>query len=90
MTMKTTKYRVYHAPDGCTPSFCGEYGTRSAAERAAKRQPVGLPQDLWETARAAGHVYGMTAPDTGGVEADEPIGWYGKEGWHCVVAVAYP
>lgn len=76
-----TTYRVYRAPDGCSPQYCGEYATLEAAQEAAETEPRGLEESLWATARATGHC--------GGVEDDEPEGWYGPSGWHCVVRVSY-
>ena len=84
----TTKYRVYRAPEGCDSSFCGEYDTLAEAQQAAETEPAGLERSLWDTARAAGHCGGLTAP-SGGVEDDEPISWHGASGWHCVVRVQH-
>lgn len=85
--MKTT-YRVYEAPDGCGTTFCGEFASEAEAQEYAATEPSGLSECLYETARQAGHVCGMEAPD-GGTEDDDPVGWYGAAGWHCVVRVRY-
>jgi hypothetical protein len=84
--MMTKAYRVYKAPDGCDVSFCGEFATLAEAQAHALTEPAGLERSLWETARAAGHCAGMTAPG-GGDESDEPLSWHGNE--HCVVEVVY-
>ena len=84
-----TSYRVYHAPDGCDVSFCGEFASLAEAVAVAGQEPGGLPRDQWDTARAAGHCDGMYAPE-GGVEDDEPLSWHGPEGYHCVSRVTYP
>jgi hypothetical protein len=83
----TTADRVYEAPEGCDPSFCGEYDTLADAQAAAVTEPAGLEKSLWDTARAAGHCAGMSAPEGG--EEGEPISWHGASGWHCVVPVEY-
>lgn len=79
-------YRIYDAPEGCDQIFCGEYDTLAEAQEAADGEPGGLPRSMWDTARAAGHCGGLTAPD-GGTEDEEPISWHGES--HCVVAVTY-
>ena len=84
-----TAYRVYLAPDGCDPSYCGEYSTIEEARDVAEREPAGLDACMWETARAAGHCGGMTAPDTAGREDRDPLSWHGASGNHCVVRVMY-
>lgn len=84
----STAYRVYYAPEGNDPAFCGEYATLAEAQAAAEKEPDGLPQSMWQTAHKAGHCAGMTAPE-GGVEGENPISWHGGEGWHCVCAVKY-
>lgn len=84
------KFRVYKAPDGCLPSFCGEFDTLSRAQAVAEKEPSGLPKYLWETARKAGHACGMYAPDANALEADEPESWHGKQGRHYVVVATYP
>lgn len=77
-------YRVYRAPDGCDPMYCGEFDEYDAAVRHAESEPVGLEKCLWQTARAAGHCAGMHAPDDC-EESDEPVSWHGAEGDYCVV-----
>lgn len=83
--MKKVGYNVYHAPDGCGESYLGFVTSLRAARRLAARGRE-LPAHLYETARAAGHVAGMTAPDKSH-EADEPAAWFGRGGWYCAVAV---
>jgi hypothetical protein len=82
------RYRVYEAAEGCDPIFCGEYDSLEDAQDAAESEPGGLPKAMWDTARAAGHCAGMTAPG-GGEEDEAPISWHGTAGWHCVVGVTY-
>ena len=82
-------YRVYCAPDGCDPSYCGEYSTLEAAQEAAEREPAGCPRANWDTARAAGHCGGLYAPPAEGDEDEEPESWHGASGWHYVVRVQY-
>lgn len=83
-----TAYRLYYAPEGGDISYCGEYETESEAIEAADRDPRGLECSLWDTARAAGHVAGMHAPDGNGSEAENGE-WCGPDGHHHVVAVTY-
>lgn len=84
-----TAYRVYHAPEGSAPSFCGEFSSLVEAEAHAEKEPRGLASSLWDTARAAGHCGGLSAPDTDGEEDDEPESWHGSAGHHCVTRVRY-
>jgi hypothetical protein len=84
----TRAYRIYEAPDGCDMSYCGERDTLAEAKAFAETEPTGLQKSLWDTARAAGHCAGKSAPH-GGIEDDEPISWHGASGWHCVVGVTY-
>jgi len=77
-------YRVYHAPEGGDLAYCGDASTLRQARRLAGGG--GLPRSMWDTARAAGHVCGMTAPD-GGYEDSEPCEWCGRRGEWCIVAV---
>ena len=87
-------FHVYYAPEGSAESFCGYVPVVDGDLRAALavcREIAdsgrdGLPEHLYETARAAGHVYGMAAPDKSR-EAEEPYDWFGPEGEHCAVAV---
>lgn len=81
-----SKYRVYEAEDGCDLVYCGEFDDLTEAQEFAETEPGGLPASMWDTARAAGHCGGQTAPD-GGAEDDEPISWHGTDGTYCVVAV---
>src|SRR5690606_41669531 len=63
-------FHVYYAPEGSAESFCGYVPVVDGDLRAALavcREIAdsgrdGLPEHLYETARAAGHVCGMTAP----------------------------
>ena len=80
-------YRVYYAPDGSDEAYCGERDTYAEAVAMAETEPDGLERSLWETARAAGHFGGMTAPGCG--TEGQPISWHGSEGWHCVVEVGH-
>ena len=84
----STTYRIYLAPDGCDPEYCGERDTYQEAVAYAETEPAGLEQSLWETARVAGHCGGMMAPGYG-AESDEPMSWHGAAGWHCVVEVSH-
>ena len=87
-------FNIYHAPEGSAEEFCGfvpvvdgDLRAALAACRAiADSGRDGLPEHLYETARAAGHVCGMTAPDRSR-EADEPYEWFGADGYYCAVAV---
>jgi hypothetical protein len=74
-----TIYRVELCPDGCDVSFVGDYDSLAKARAAAESGACGLPRADWDTARAAGHVGGMTAPEGGPeeyAEADEWVGYY--------------
>ncbi len=82
------KFRVYKNADGCGLEFCGEYDSLGEAVTVAEKEPNGLPEFLWATARAAGRCYGFAAPDSRGEES-EPLSWHGVEGFHCVVRVTY-
>lgn len=73
----TTAYRLYYQPEGSIVSYCGEYATQTAAATAADGKPPGLTEDLWETARRAGHCGGLYAPDRDGIEEEEPLWWVG-------------
>lgn len=80
---KVIGYNVYYCVDGCEPEFCGFEATKHAARKLA-RGPR-LPKYLWGTARAAGHVNGITAPE--GPEADEPVEWFGRGNNFCLIPV---
>lgn len=82
---KIQGYNVYHAPDGTAESYLGFARTLTDARRLAANGRA-LPEHLYATARAAGHVCGMTAPDKQR-EADAPTAWFGTGGWYCAVAV---
>lgn len=89
MTTQIRAYRVYAAPEGCDPSYVGEYDTLNAAVQVAMSEASGLPQYMWDTARAAGHCAGQTAPESlaDGETEGEPLSFHGEQGHHCVVAV---
>lgn len=84
------RYRIYFAPAGSDLEFLGEFRTLESAIKKANsascRLTVGLPASDWETARAAGQVAGMTAPDIRGEEEEEPIEWIGD---FCIVRTSY-
>jgi len=80
---QTVGYNVYYAPDGCDSSFVGFAETIEDARAMAGQG--GLEKSLWDTARAAGHCAGMTAPE--GEEAEEPDEWFGEDGYYCAVRV---
>lgn len=84
-----TTYRVYKCSDGSGSEYCGEFDTLAEAQAHAEREPMGLPESEYGTARAAGHGAVMTAPGPG-VESEEPISWHGEEGWHGVFEVLDP
>lgn len=89
LRLEREAYRVYIAPEGSGLSFCGEFETREEAVGCASASPRGLEESLWDAARKAGHCGGLTAPADGGDEDEEPIGWHGEDGCHCVVRVVY-
>lgn len=82
--MSKIGYNVYYAPDGCAETFIGFAETLDKA--LTMTECAGLEESLYETARAAGHCGGMSAPDKEH-EADEPDEWFGPDGWHCAVPV---
>jgi len=82
--MRTIGYNVYRCAEGCDPIFLGFATTLKGARRV--RKTGGLPRHLWETARAAGHCDGLSAPDTEG-EDEAPAEWFGHAGDVCAVAV---
>ena len=85
--MRQLGYNVYHAREGQSESFIGFVTSVRAAKKlaAAHGHEYELPASLYGTARAAGHVCGVTAP--AGHEADEPTEWFGRGGYYCAVAV---
>jgi hypothetical protein len=85
MTMRN-RYRLYYAPEGSGMGYCGEFETRLMAASAADRKPAALPEDLWDTARLAGHCGGQTAPPLDGAEDEQPLLWVGD---YCVIKVRY-
>jgi hypothetical protein len=87
MGYKVVGYHVYHCPDGCGESYCGFSSTIQGARKLASRD--GLPEDLYDTAKAGGLCYGIDAPDKSCEfnNDDEPCEWCGKDGFHCIVAV---
>lgn len=74
---------MYEAPDGCAETYLGYADTLDEARELARSATKGLPEHLYETARAAGHVNGMSAPDKLH-EDDEPAEWIGDR---CIIAV---
>ena len=84
--MKKIGYNVYHAPDGGSESYLGFVTSLKAARHLAAVGGNELPESLYGTAQAAGHVYGMSAPDKSH-EDTEPTAWFGKGGYYCAVAV---
>jgi hypothetical protein len=80
--MTKTGYNVYYAPEGGPEEFLGE--VESLAEAYELEGGQSLPSAMWDTARAAGHVDGMSAPDQTG-EADEPAEWFGADSCYCAV-----
>ena len=83
--MKKKGYNVYQAPDGAAESYLGFVTSLKAARHLAAHGRE-LPDDLYETARKAGHVDGIFAPDKSH-EEDEPTAWFGRGGYYCAVAV---
>lgn len=86
-------FNVYRAPEGSAAAFCGFVAVENGDIAAALAECWGLadaghelPESLYETARAAGHVCGMVAPDKSR-ETEEPYDWFGPDGEHCAVAV---
>jgi len=86
--MKKIGYNVYHAPEGGAESYLGFVKSLKAAKKlAAHGGRNELPEYLYDTARAAGHVYGLSAPDKEN-EASEPSAWFGgRGGYYCAVPV---
>ncbi len=82
-TRKVVGYNVYHAPDGCAPSFYGFAKTKREGRRLA--QGPSLAQEAWHDAGLAGHCAGIKAPQ--GEEAPEPCEWFGRDGFDCLVEV---
>lgn len=70
-------YNVYRLEDGEDPVFLGEATTLAKAKAiAAKRdRNAGLPKSLYGTARAAGHVAGMSAPDGDELNGQNDVVW---------------
>ena len=81
-------YAVYHAPEGSAESYYGRVETLEEARKLAANGRA-LERSLWDTARAAGHCAGLTAPDLaeGETLADEPAEWFGADGYDCAVAI---
>lgn len=65
-------YNVYRAREGCGGEFFGFAETLDDARRMI--DGPALAEHLYATARAAGHVCGITAPDTRG-EAEDKAVW---------------
>jgi hypothetical protein len=84
--MRTAKYLVFLAPDGCGEEYLGPAGSLRECCRMAVEHHRGergsLPESLYETARAGGPIHGLTPPpDTDA----EPVAWFGPDGWYCAV-----
>ena len=89
MSKKISHYHVYRAAEGQDESFLGMAETLDDARALAATATEGLPASLYETARAAGHVDGLYAPDKSG-EADAESGeheWAGPQNEHVIVPV---
>jgi hypothetical protein len=83
---KMGKYNVYYAPDGGAETFLGEAASLGAATARAHRHlrdGGGLAEAMYETARAAGHVDGMAAPDKS-AERDDANEWLSVGDGHYV------
>ena len=78
-------YNVYHVPEGGGESYLGFAGSLRAARKLAATGNS-LPEHLYSTAIAAGHCYGISAPDKSH-ESGEPVAWFGRGGNYCAVAV---
>jgi hypothetical protein len=85
MKRKKIGYNVYHAPEGSCESYLGRVTSLRAARHLAATGRE-LHESMYGTARAAGHVCGLTAPDKSH-EDDEPSAWFGRGSWYCAVAV---
>ena len=81
-------YNVYRSPEGSGREFVGSTTSIRAARnliaRHGRGEISGLTEDLWATARAAGHCGGCEAPQG---EESEPVLWCGRGGWYCVCPV---
>ena len=77
-------YNIYHAPAGCAETYLGRVDTLDEAYELEGAS--GLPEHLYETARAAGHCNGISAPDKSR-EAGEPTEWFGADDSYCAIAV---
>lgn len=82
-TRKLVGYNVYHAPEGSAESFYGFVDTLDEARELAAKGRA-LEASLYDTARAAGHCAGLSAPDKDGEDSDVTE-WFGDD--DCAVAV---
>lgn len=84
--MKNKSYLVFLASDGCDEEYLGEVGSIRAAKQMAAQHARGeryaLAKSLYDTARAAGHCLGTSAPPARD-EVGEPVEWFGRGGWYC-------
>lgn len=85
MASKIIAYNVYRAPEGSGESFLGRVDTLEAAY-ALVGGPE-LPEHLYDTARAAGHVGGLAAPEKAAESEDGPSEWFGPRSEYCAVPV---
>lgn len=77
-------YNVYYAPDGCDESYVGFADTMDDAKAMVGSD--GLPGSLYDSARAAGHCAGMTAPNKSR-EIEEAAIWLDE--CYCAVPVRH-
>lgn len=88
LTMSAKTYNVYRSPEGSGSEFIGSTTSireaRKLVARHGRGEISGLTEDLWATARAAGHCGGCEAPEG---EDGEPVLWCGRGGWYCVCPV---
>lgn len=85
---KKIGYAVYRAADGCSEEYYGRVTSLRAARTLAARGNS-LPKSEYDTARAAGHCCGLSAPhlDEGEMESEEATAWFGRGGWDCAVPI---
>jgi len=92
--MKTTTrtiigYNVYHAPEGCGLSHCGQVKDIAEAEALAATT-FGLPESEWETARKARHPGGTAPEGDESTDEHETVWLSAGDGNHCAVPVYAP
>lgn len=85
---KIVCYEVYESASGSAEAYLGRASTLRQARRMAA-QGGGLPPSMYDTARAAGHCGGYSAPSLGDDEErdSEPACWFGRGGVYCAVPV---